>query len=219
MSRKGVNFGDKKINKSNFYNNKKLFKIDGTDVNRMLVSKKEPYGTKKSLKYFTGYNDNDVIRPLCKKLPQMIGYAKYFDSNKAMYFNVNDEELLRKYTEIWEKISSLIDKEFDIQPVYGDNDKYKKTKIKSYGDKVNTNFKVKKITKENALYECLSLIMLDSVIRITKKYYPQTLLEECKHKIKKNKVENLINDNFDTRSSDQSDNESDDESDNGEAND
>ena len=214
-----MNFGNKKINKSNFYKNKKLFKIDGTDVNRMLASKKGPYGTKKSLKYFTGYNDNDVIRPLCKKLPQMIGYAKYFDSNKAMYFKVNDEELLRKYIEIWEKISSLIDEEFDSQPVYGDNDKYKKTKIRSYGDKVNTNFKAKKIAKENALDECLSLIMLDSVIRVTKKYYPQTLSEECKHKIKKNKMENLINDNFDTRSSDQSDNESDDESDNGESND
>ena len=98
-----MNFGDKKINQSNFYKNKKLFKIDDTYVNRRLVSKKEPYGTKKSLKYFTGYNENDVIRPLCKKLSQMIGYAKYFDGNKAMPFKVNDEELLRKYTEIWKK--------------------------------------------------------------------------------------------------------------------
>ena len=61
--------------------------------------------------------------------------------------------------------------------------------------------------------------MLDFVIKVTKKYYPQTLLEECKHKIKKNKMENLINDNFDKRSSDQSDNESDDESDNDKSND
>ena len=70
MSRKSINFDDKKINKSNFYKNKKL---DDIDPNKILVSKREPYGTKKSFKYFIGYNDNDAIRPLCIKLPQMIG--------------------------------------------------------------------------------------------------------------------------------------------------
>ena len=64
MSGKCVNFGDKRINKSNFYKNKKLFKIYGTYVNKILVSKRELYGTKNSLKYFIGYDDNDVIRPL-----------------------------------------------------------------------------------------------------------------------------------------------------------
>ena len=88
---------------------------------------------------------------------------------------------------------------FDSEPVYGDNDKYIKTKIKSYGDKINTNFQGKKIPKENTSYKCLSLIMLDSVIRANKKYYPQTLLEECKYEIKKNKMENLINDDLDLK--------------------
>ena len=50
--------------------------------------------------------------------------------------------------------------------------------------------------------------MLDSVIR-PKKYYPQTLLEECKYEIKKNKMENLINDDLGLSSPDESDNESD----------
>ena len=51
---------------------------------------------KKSLfKYFIGYNDNDVIRPLCIKLPQMIGYVKWFDSNKKMSFQVIDNKLLK----------------------------------------------------------------------------------------------------------------------------
>ena len=53
-----------------------------------------------------------------------------------------------------------------------------------YGNRVNTNFQGKKVPKENALYKCLSLIMLDFVIRVNKKYYPQTLLEECKYVIK-----------------------------------
>ena len=63
----------KKILKSNFYKNKKVIKIDDIDFNKILVSKEEPYGTKNSFKYFIGYNDNDVIRPLCIKLAQMTG--------------------------------------------------------------------------------------------------------------------------------------------------
>ena len=66
-----INFEDKKISKSNFYKNKKLFNIHDLDVNKILVSKKESNGTKNSLKYFIGYNDDDddVIRPLRIKLP------------------------------------------------------------------------------------------------------------------------------------------------------
>ena len=138
----------------------------------------------------------------------MIGYVKHFDSNKAMSFKVINNKLLKKYTKIWERVSSLMNIEFDSEPVYGDNDKYIKTKIKSYGDKVNTNFQGKKVPKENASYNCLSLIMLDSVIRVNKKYCPQTLLEECKYK-KKIKTENLINDDLVSSSPDESDNESD----------
>ena len=89
MSGKSINFEDKKINKSNFYKNKKLFNIHDLDVNKILVSKKESYGTKSSLKYFIGYNDDDVIRPLCIKLPQMVGYVKHFDSNKTISFKVS----------------------------------------------------------------------------------------------------------------------------------
>ena len=58
--------------------------------------------------------------------------------------------------------------EFDSDPVYGDNDKYIKTKIKMYENRMNTNFQGKKVPKENASYKCLSLIMLDSVIRVNK---------------------------------------------------
>ena len=168
-------------------------------VNKILISKKEPYGKKNSFKYFLGYND-DVIRPLWIKLLQMIGYVMHFDSNKAMLFKVNDNRLLKKYTKIWEKSSILMNIEFNSEPVYDDNDKYTKTKIKPYGDKVNTNFQSKKIPKENASYKCFSLIILDSVIRVSKNYYLQTLLEECKYEIKTTKMGNLINDDLDLSS-------------------
>ena len=104
--------------------------------------------------------------------------------------------------------------EFDSEPVYGINDKYIITKIKSYRDQMNTNFQGKKIPKENASYKCLLLIKLDSVIRKNKKYYPQTFLQECKYETKKNKMENPINDDLDPSSSDESDDEYDGEFDN-----
>ena len=80
---------------------------------------------------------------------------------------------------------------------------------------MNTNFEGAKIPKENVYYKCLSLIVLESVIRINKKYYLQTHLGECKYKTKKNKMENLSNDDLDLTSSDnKSGNESDSEFDN-----
>ena len=141
----------------------------------------------------------------------MIGYVKNFDSNKIMSFKVGENKLLKMYNKIWEKISNLMNIEFDSASVYGNNDKYIKTKIKMYEDRVNTNFQGKKVPKENASYKCLSLIMLDSVIRVNKKYYRQIFLEECKYVIRKNKMENLINDYLDLSLSDESDNESDNE--------
>ena len=115
---------------------------------------------------------------------------------------VIDNKLLKKYNKIWEKVSSLMNIKFESEPFYGDNDRYIKTKINAYGDKINTNFQGKKTPKENASQKCLSFIMLDSVIRANEKYYLQTLLEECKYKIKKDKMENLINDDLDPSSSD-----------------
>ena len=69
-----------------------------------LVSKKEPSGTKYSHKYFIGYIDNDIIRPLSIRLPQMTGYARKFNENASMSFIVKDKKLLKIYSKIWETI-------------------------------------------------------------------------------------------------------------------
>ena len=96
----------KKILKSNFYKNKKVAKIDDINVNKILVSKEEPYGTKNSFKYFIGYNDNNVIRPLCKKLSEMTGYVRTFESNTTMSFKISDKQLLKKYNQIWKELKN-----------------------------------------------------------------------------------------------------------------
>ena len=73
MNEKNINFDNKKIKKSDLYNkNKKIFNIDDIDVNKILVSKKEQYGKYNSFKYFIGYNDNNVIRPLYLELSKIL---------------------------------------------------------------------------------------------------------------------------------------------------
>ena len=100
MSGKNINFNDKKIRKSDFYKNKKINKIEDINVNKIFVSKKEPYGNKNPYKYFIGYNDNDIIRPLFIKLPQMTFYVRKFDENATMSFKVNNRQLLKNYNKI-----------------------------------------------------------------------------------------------------------------------
>ena len=99
MSGKSIHFDGKKHRKKWLLRKKKIiiFNIDDTDVNKILVSKKEPYGTKKGLKYFIGYNDNDVIRPLYLRLSQMTGYTTKFVKNNitTMSLRVKDTKLLK----------------------------------------------------------------------------------------------------------------------------
>ena len=144
MSRKSINFDDTKTKKSEFYKNKKVTKIDKIDVNKILASKEEPYGTNNSFKYFIGYNDNDIIRPSCVKLPQMTGHTKKFEFNSAISFKISEKELLKKYNQICKRIEKLLKIKFDGKAVYGDDKKYIKTKIKTYGASVITNFHNKK---------------------------------------------------------------------------
>ena len=125
---------------SEFYKNEKIFQIDYIYVNRLLVSKKEPYSTKNSLKYFIGYNDNDVVRPLCARRPQMTGYARKLDENATMPFRANIKQLLKNNNKIWEKVQKLMRIDFESKPVYGDDDKYIKTKLKIYAGSMIANF-------------------------------------------------------------------------------
>ena len=106
------------------------------------------------------------------------------------------KQLFKKYNQIWKKVEQLLKIEFDSKPVYGDDDKYIKTKIKIYAGSMITNFHNKKMPKEKAPCKCLSIIMLDSVIKAKKKYYPQTLLEECKYEQERIKIENLTDDDL-----------------------
>ena len=82
----------------------KNININDIDINKKLVSKKETYGKYNSFKYFIGYNDNGVIRPLYLWLSQTTGYINKFDENKiTMSLMIKDKQLLKNYNKIWKK--------------------------------------------------------------------------------------------------------------------
>ena len=185
MNGKSISFNNKNIKKSDFYNeNIKIFNIDDIDVNKILVSKKEQYGKYNSFKYFVGYNDNDVIRPLYLFISQTTGYINKFEKNKiTMSLMVEDKQLLENYKKIWKKIKRLMGIDFESKATY--NDKYINTKIKTYKDSITTNFYdktgFKEVPEEKVPHKCLSIIILGSVLYAYEKYYPQTTLEKCKY--------------------------------------
>ena len=135
--------------------------------------------------YFIGYNDNGVITPLCLWLPQMTDYTKQINENASMSFRVNNKQLLKNCNKIWEKIEKLMKINFESKPVYGDDDKYIKAKTKIYTDSIVTNFHNKKMPKEKLPCKCLSIIILDSVIKAYIKYVQKRI-----------KIENHIDDDL-----------------------
>ena len=102
MNGKSIHFDNKNIKKSDFcLKNKKIFNIDDIDVNKILVSKKEQYSKHNSFKYFFGYNDDNVIRPLYLFLSQTTEYINKFDNNKiTMSLMIKDMQLLKSFNKI-----------------------------------------------------------------------------------------------------------------------
>ena len=111
-------------------------------------------------------------------------YRRDFDKTKHMSFLIKDDKLLEKYHEIWEKVKNNIKKEFDSEPLY--NETYLKPKINSYNGKINTHFHNNKIPKEDSKI-LNSVILINSVFRTGKNYYPQAFFEECKYVVKEKK--------------------------------
>ena len=107
---------------------------------------------------------------------KMVGYRKSLNQTKYMSFLIKNDESLEKYNKTLNKVSNSTKKESDSERVY--NEKYLKSKIKSYKGKISTNFCDDRIPKEDSHCICLSVILLDSVFKMGKMYYPQVILEE-----------------------------------------
>ena len=113
----------------------------------------------------------------------MSGYVKTFKvkSNKLMAFHIDDEKLLEKYEAIWTKIEDLKSTELNTLPVY--DDRYIKTKIRTYGDKVYTNFRGLNVPEDDIECKSFTFISIVSLVVYQNKYYLQVYLENYACKI------------------------------------
>ena len=131
---------------------------------------------------------------------------------------IKDIQLFKKYNKIWKKIEQLMKIDFNTKTTYGDDDKFVKTKIKTYRDSITTNFYNKKgsekIPKEKVPHKFLSIIILDSIIYAYEKYYPQIFLEECKYAKENIKTKNYIDEELKSESKSEFDIDTDTNSDN-----
>ena len=192
MSSRKIKFGDKEVDKKEFYSSKQAISLDSVDLNKIVVSNKWKINDT-TYKYLCGYLNNDVIQPLCVILPQMNGYIKYFDDGGKNMSFVTDEEIYEKYNEIWEVIRKLLKGKFTVGPVR--EDKYIVVKLKIFNKINRTTFTDNVIPIERNHYTCIPAIDIDSVLKIdNKRAYPQAYLEQCQYKLKKRKHLNFIND-------------------------
>ena len=98
------------------------------------------------------------------------------------------------------KIKKLLGIRFHSQPIF--DDKYIKTKVKTFSSMINTLFSGNEIPKERNHYICIAAICIDSALRVHKKNYPPVYLEQCKYKIKRRKPVDFIDAEVDLRSDD-----------------
>ena len=104
MSAETLRFVDVEVNKKEFHASKQPIALDLVDINQIVISELFKHNDKVS-KHFIGYEDDDVIRLLCNALPRMSGYIKYFDNGaKNMSFVIENDSVLVKYNDIWNKI-------------------------------------------------------------------------------------------------------------------
>ena len=142
-------------------------------------------------KYFIGYKESEIVKPLRIILPQMTGYIKYFENGrKNMSLVIKDDDVLDKCNEIWDKIKETLSIKFHSMPVY--DEKYIKAKVREFNGVIKTNFLSDEVPKENEHYTCIACITIDSIMRMEEKNYPQVYLEECKYRMKRTKITKFI---------------------------
>ena len=104
MSEKTLKFNNIRLNKKEFHKSKEPIDLMSVNVDQIAVSNKFKYNNE-GFKYFIGYQEGEIVKPLCIILPQMSGYIKYFENGgKNMSFMVKDDNVLDKYNKIWARL-------------------------------------------------------------------------------------------------------------------
>ena len=207
MNEKTLKFNNIKVNKKEFHKSRQAIDLDSITVDKIVVSDKFKH-SEEGYKYFISYQEGEIVKPLCIILPQMSGCIKYFDSSgKIMSFLIKNDEVWKKYEEIWNVIKNKLGIKFHSEPIY--EKKYLKAKVREFHGKIRTNFLDNGMQKENMYYTCIACITIDSVMKMNKKNYPKVYLEECKYKRKEIQTSRFINAELEPDSELNSDSESD----------
>ena len=184
MIEKALKFDNISVNKKEFHKSKQPINLDLVNVDQIVVSDKFKHSDG-GFKYFIGYKEGEIVKPLCIILPQMTGYIKYFENGgKNMSFVIKDDDVLDKYNEIWDKIKETLSIKFHSMPVY--DEKYIKAKVREFNGVIKTNFLGDKIPKESMHYTCIACITIDSVMRMEKRTIHK-LFRRMQIQIKENK--------------------------------
>ena len=118
MSEKALKFDNIRVNKKEFHKSNQPIDLMSVNVDQIVVSDKFKHSDE-GFKYFIGYQEDEIVKPLCIILPQMSGYIKYFENvGKNMSFMVKDGNVLDKYNKIWDKIKNKLNIKFHSKPVY-----------------------------------------------------------------------------------------------------
>ena len=153
MSEKTLKFDIFKVNKKEFHKSKQPINLDLINVDQIVVPDKFKHNDG-GFKYFIGYKEGEIFKPLCIILPQMSGYIKYFENGgNNMSFVIKDDDVLDKYNEIWYKIKERLNIKFHSMPVY--DEKCIKTKVREFNGVIKTNFLSDKIPKK----ACITLAL------------------------------------------------------------
>ena len=138
MIEKTLKFNNIRVNKKEFHKSKQAIDLDSVNVDQIVLSDKFKHSDE-SFKYFIGYQEGEIVKPLCIILPQMNGYIKYFENGgKNMSFLIKDDEVLNKYNEIWGNIQEKLSIKFHRKPVYKQN--YLRVKVREFDGVIKTNF-------------------------------------------------------------------------------
>ena len=85
-----LKFNNIKFNRKEFHKSKQPINLMSVNVDQIVVSDKFKHSDK-GYKYFIGYQESEIVKPLCIILPQMTGYIKYFENGaKNTYFLIKD---------------------------------------------------------------------------------------------------------------------------------
>ena len=208
MTKKHSKFNNIRVTKKKLHMTKEPIDLISLNIDQIVVSDKFNHINNGS-RYFIGYQEGEIVKPLCIILPQMSGYIKYFENGgKNMSFLIKDDEVWEKYEQIWDVIKNKLGIKFHSEPIY--EQKYLKAKVREFDGVMKTNFLGNDVPKENMHYTCIACITIDSVMKMDKKYFPQVYLEECKYTINKIQLSRFISAELDSHSDDDSDNDSDD---------